>query len=130
VLNKTTSINLQLGISAAVVIIAAFLYGANPSTIMPNFFNFQVENIHLKNIFRAIMGLYLAFGFYWAYSIINPKHHSTAIISNILFMGGLALGRFISLILDGISNLYLTGMVLEFVMLFWGLYNYKLINKN
>lgn len=117
--------NLHLTLSAIIVISVAFVYGANPSVILPYFFDFTVENLELKNIFRAIMGLYLAFGGFWLYAVKNESYWKMATISNILFMGGLATGRFISLMLDGWSDQYGIGMMLEFLMLFWGIYNLK-----
>lgn len=117
--------NLHLTLSAIIVISVAFVYGANPSVILPYFFDFTVENLELKNIFRAIMGMYLAFGIFWIYAVKNESYWKMATISNILFMGGLATGRFISLMLDGWSDQYGIGMMLEFLMLFWGIYNLK-----
>lgn len=117
--------NLQLGLSAVVVIIASFIYGANPSKLLPLVFDFEVNNLELKNIFRAIMGLYLGFAAYWIVGIKNEKHWGNATITNVIFMGGLAFGRLISTILDGFSLEYTIGMVLEAIMFFWGLYNLK-----
>lgn len=48
--------NLHLGVSSFIVLLMAFVYGANPSGILPYIFGFEVEDIELKNIFRAIMG--------------------------------------------------------------------------
>jgi len=59
------------------------------------------------------------------YAVKNESYWKMATISNILFMGGLATGRFISLMLDGWSDQYGIGMMLEFLMLFWGIYNLK-----
>ena len=70
---------------------------------MPFIFGFEVENLELKNIFRAIMGLYLAIGTYWIIGIVKPKHWQIATITNVLFMSGLAFGRILSTFLDGYS---------------------------
>ena len=117
--------NLQLGISASVVVLVAFVYGANPSKILPLFFDFRVENLELKNIFRAVMGLYFGFAVYWIYGIVKPKCWRSATLSNVIFMGGLALGRLISLVIDGVSKQFLIGMLLEAIMMCWGIYNLK-----
>lgn len=115
--------NLHLLISSTVVILAALVYGFNPSTILPRVFDFEVDSLELKNIFRALMGLYLAFSFYWVLGSLRPKLWKAATLSNILFMGGLGFGRLISLMFDGFSIQYGIGMMLEFMMMFWGLYN-------
>ncbi|RMB60893.1 DUF4345 domain-containing protein [Dokdonia sinensis] len=117
--------NLHLALSAFIVICMAFVYGAHPSVILPYIFGFEVQNLELKNIFRAVMGIYLAFGGYWVYGILKPNHWRSATIVNILFMGGLAVGRLISTILDGWSPQYGVGMIAEAVMIFLGIYNLK-----
>lgn len=120
--------NLQLLLSSIIVIGVAIIYGAHPSVILPYFFDFTVENLELKNIFRAVMGLYLAFGIFWIYGIKSASYWKMATISNVLFMGGLAIGRFVSMIIDGWSDQYGIGMILEFVMMIWGIYNLKKYN--
>ena len=117
--------NLQLLISALIVILMAFVYGFNPSVMMPYIFGFEVQDLELKNIFRAVMGIYLAFGVYWIYGVLNLKHWKPATLVNILFMGGLAFGRCISTILDGWSPQYGIGMLLEAIMMFWAIWNLK-----
>lgn len=102
---------------------AALVYGANPGKFLPLVFDFEVESLELKNIFRAVMGLYLAFASYWILGIRRPDYWRSATISNILFMGGLGAGRLISTILDGVSSQYTLGMVLELLMMVWGIYN-------
>jgi hypothetical protein len=45
---------------------------------------------------------------------------------NIAFMGGLTLGRLVSLALDGVPGIcFLIGLVLESVLAIWGLINLK-----
>ena len=65
--------NLHLGLSCIIVVGAALVYGVNPSYSLPLIFGFEVGNTDLKNIFRAIMGLYLGFSLYWFYGILNKK---------------------------------------------------------
>ncbi|QXP53530.1 DUF4345 domain-containing protein [Cellulophaga sp. HaHa_2_95] len=117
--------NLQLTLSAIVVISISFVYGGNPSVFLPYVFGFDVIDIDLKNIFRAIMGLYLAIGCFWIYGIRNKNYWESATLVNILFMGGLALGRLVSTILDGISPQFMVGFILEFIFMLWGIYNLR-----
>ena len=121
----TKSIKLHLGISAVVVIFAAIVYGGAPKTLLPIFFDFRLENLELKNIFRGIMGLYIAFACYWIWALKQPKYWKGATLCNVIFMGGLAFGRIISLIVDGVSIQYTVNMLLEFFMMVWGIYNLK-----
>ncbi len=117
--------NLHLALSSVVVFGAALLYGSNPSKILPLFFDFNVDNLELKNIFRAIMGLYIGFAVYWIVGITKSEYWRTATISNVIFMAGLAFGRIVSTILDGISIQYSIGLVLELIVMVWGIYNLK-----
>jgi len=94
--------------------------------ILPLLFDFKVDAINLANIFRAMMGLYLGISVIWVMGIIKSKFWVTATITNITFMGGLALGRLVSLALDGVPGIYfLIGFMLEAVLAIWGLKNLK-----
>ncbi len=117
--------NLHLGLSATIVFVVALIYGANPNKILPLIFEFNVENLELKNIFRAIMGLYMGFAIYWVIGIKKTEYWKRATISNIIFMGGLAFGRLVSTIFDGISIQYSIGLILELIVMIWGIYNLK-----
>lgn len=116
---------LHLTTSASIVLIMAFVYGAQPSVVLPLIFGFEVQDLELKNIFRAIMGVYLAFGTYWLYAIWKPGHWRSATLVNVLFMGGLALGRCVSTLIDGWSPQYGFGMLGEVVLMGWGIWNLK-----
>lgn len=121
--------NLHLALSAFIVITMSFVYGANPSIILLEIFGFEVQDLELKNIFRAIMGLYLAFGGYWVYGIYKENHWRSATLVNVLFMGGLAGGRLVSTVIDGWSLQYGSGMIAEAVFLWWGIWNLKFYKK-
>ncbi len=115
--------SLQLLISAVVVVLASLAYGVYPEKSMPYLFGFEVYDRELKNILRAVMGLYLGFAGYWMMGLRNPAHWRAATRSNVIFMGGLGAGRAISLLADGISPQYSIGMILEFGMMAWGIRN-------
>ena len=122
VINK----NLHLSISALLIIIIALAYGLSPENILPKLFAFQVYSTDLKQVFRAIMGLYLSMACLWITGISKPAYWKTATISNICFMGGLAFGRVVSLVFDGLPNTYfLMGMMLEIILGLWGIKNLK-----
>jgi len=117
--------NLHLLLSALIVILMAFVYGGAPSVILPYIFGFEVQDLELKNIFRAIMGIYLVFGGYWIYGVFKKNHWRSATLINVLFMLGLASGRLISTIVDGWSPQYGAGMLAETVLVFWGIWNLR-----
>ncbi len=116
--------NLQLLISAVVVFFIAIYYGLFTDKILPILFDFNVETVDLKNIFRSLMSLYLGMVTLWILGILKPKLWQTATIVNIVFMGSLALGRILSLLIDGIpSTCFLVGLMLEVLLVFWGVKN-------
>lgn len=118
--------NLHLILSVAIVIPVALVYGLFPNVILPKLLDFKVETTDLTNIFRAIMGLYLAMVSFWILGIIKLKFWFTATVSNILFMGGLAFGRIISLVNDGMpSMIFVIGTFGELVLGFYGWYQLK-----
>ena len=121
----SNSIKSQLGISALIVITVGLLYGLAPSKFMPLVFNFNVESLELKNMLRAIMGLYLGFGIFWIIGTVKPSQWRTATLANVIFMGGLAIGRIISIVVDGISEQYMIGLALEVLLMVWGVWNLK-----
>ena len=115
----------HLLLSTLIVIPVAFIYGANPSEILPQVFGFEVVALELKNIFRAILGLYLFMASYWFFGLLNSKHFKTATLVNILFMGGLAFGRILSTFLDGVSIQFTQGLITELILAAWGIYNLR-----
>lgn len=123
--NKPYIKNLHLGISAIIIIVVGLIYGSNPNKILPYFFDFKVESVDLHNIFRAMMGLYFGMAIYWIIGIVKPQHWRNATLINVIFMGGLAFGRIISFLLDGISIPYTKGFALEIILMIWGIYNIR-----
>jgi len=116
--------NLHLIISAITLTILSLAYGLSPNRILPKFFDFKVETIDLPHSFRATMGLYLGMAVLCAIGVSKSREWRTATISNVFFMIGLALGRTISLVIDGIPSIYfLVGLVLELLLALWGIIN-------
>jgi hypothetical protein len=116
--------NLHLTISAILITVVSLAYGLFPNSILPKLFNFNVESIDLKNVFRATMGLYLGMVILWMYGIFKPLHWKIATTSNVFFMIGLAAGRIISLVIDGIPSVFFSlGLILELILALWGIRN-------
>ncbi len=119
-----TAKNRHLLFSACILIPIAFAYG-----IAPDFsfvLNFEVKAIDLKNILRAIMGLYLGMASFWLLGIVRPHYWRAATILNIMFMGGLATGRLLSWMVDGQSSLsFFLAMWAEFIIAAWGIWSFK-----
>jgi hypothetical protein len=120
--------NLHLFTTALVVIAAAGFYGIYPDKTLPLLFDFRVQSTDLNHVFRAIMGAYLAFAAYWIVGIAQPQHWRNATLLNVLFMGGLAFGRLVSIVVDGIpSAAFCLAPLLELFCMIWGIVN---LNRN
>jgi hypothetical protein len=118
--------NIHLLISSVFIIPIAFVYGLRPQNILPQLFDFTVSGTDLSNIFRAIMGLYLAMGIFWIAGIVKPELWRAATIANIVFMSGLACGRMISMKLDGPpSACFSVGLAVEALLAAWGIMNLR-----
>jgi hypothetical protein len=65
------------------------------------------------------MGLYLGLTIYLIIGVFKDEYWKTATITSAIFMGGLAFGRIISIVFDGIPSIpFLIGTVLEVVFIY------------
>ena len=117
--------NLNLLVSGIIVIIAGCVYGGHPSYLMPLLLDYQVEALELKNMLRAVMGIYMGIGLFWLLGAYKIKLWYAATLSNVLFMGGISFGRLVSTIVDGVSIPFTPALILELLFFVWGLYNLK-----
>ena len=117
--------NLHLSLSGIIVICAGIVYGGNPSYVMPIVLDFQVNSLELKNMLRAVMGIYIGIGMFWLLGATKEKLWYAATLSNVLFMGGISFGRIISTVFDGISTPFTPALILEVLFFGWGLFNLR-----
>jgi len=117
-------------VSIFIIVPVGLVYGLMPNGFLENIFQFKFEKIELSGVFRALMGLYIAMAFFWLIGIIKTRFWIAATISNVLFMAGLAFGRIISILLDGIPcKIFLTGLIVEVLLAVWGIINLKKYNS-
>jgi hypothetical protein len=79
-------------------------YGANPSVSLDLLFAISVDTTNLTHIMRAVMGLYLGMVVIWIWGAFNKQMTASALVSCAVFMLGLAAGRILSFILDGMPH--------------------------
>ncbi|MEM1433202.1 MAG: DUF4345 domain-containing protein [Pseudomonadota bacterium] len=79
----------------------AFAYGIVPEVTMPLLFDVDASEVGVRNIFRAVMGLYLALAGFWILGGVRPALRRGALWSLIMFMSGVGAGRSLSMVLDG-----------------------------
>jgi hypothetical protein len=84
-----------------VVCVIALLYGVSPAWFASTFLAVTDLSVNWAHILRAVMCLYLALGCFWLFAAFSDMHRNTAILTTILFAGGLVIGRLLSFIADG-----------------------------
>jgi len=82
----------------------ALSYGLIPQKSMSYLLNITVSDKNLVHIFRAIMGLYLALSLFWIIGVYKVHLRQAALYSLIVFMFGLAAGRILSLLIEGVPH--------------------------
>ena len=109
-------------IAAIGLIPIALTYGLMPQKSLDYLFNISVTETSNLHIFRAVMGLYLALSLFWITGVIKVQVRQAALYSLVVFMLGLAVGRILSLIVDGSPHwLLVVYLVLELGFGFLGL---------
>lgn len=94
----------------------ALSYGVVPQKSLDILFGMQVIDSNAIHIYRAMMGLYLAMSLFWLVGAFNVKVRQAALYSQIVFMSGVAAGRLISLIVDGMPHwIMLVYLLLEII---------------
>jgi hypothetical protein len=100
-----------------VVAALAALYGISPQWFANRFLGVTELDRNLAHILRAVMGLYLGMGLFWLFAAASSKHRNTAVLTTLIFAAGLASGRIISLVADGMpSRLLVASTVAELVI--------------
>ncbi len=116
-----------LMIAFVVVSIIALLYGVSPGWFAQTFLNVPEMPLDFAHILRAVMCLYLALGLFWLFSAFSDKYRNAAVLTTVVFAGGLVTGRLISLFADGQpSPILVVYIALEFVLVPIGLWVFRL----
>ncbi|MEO1471880.1 MAG: DUF4345 domain-containing protein [Pseudomonadota bacterium] len=79
----------------------ALSYGMNPEVSLPWLLGIDASDPNLRNIFRAVMGLYLALVALWIAGALRSDLRLPALYSLFAFVTGIALGRIVSVVVDG-----------------------------
>jgi hypothetical protein len=103
--------------SAGVIAAVALAYGLAPAASMPYLFGIPVPTPNGTHVFRAMAGLYLATAALWVAGAVRPSLWRTAVVSEVVFMLGLAMGRIVSIAVDGVPHwLFVAGAIVEVVL--------------
>ena len=105
----------------------ALSYGFSPVDSLSFLFGIDASSVNVSHIFRAVMGLYLALAMFWVMGAMSTKYRLPALYSLVIFMWGLAMGRLLSLLVDGMPHWLL--VVYLFLEFGFGLVGLKMIRK-
>ena len=103
-MNETVKNRTFLIFCAIGLVPIALGYGAKPSVSLDALFGISVDTTNLTHIMRAVMGLYLGMVVIWVWGAFKRQFTVPALVSCAVFMLGLAGGRILSLILDGMPH--------------------------
>jgi hypothetical protein len=104
----------------------ALSYGASPAASLSYLYDIDASSVNVSHIFRAVMGLYIALLVFWIAGARKETLRLPALWSLTIFMIGLAAGRALSIVVDGMPHpLLVAFMVLE---VGFAVVGYKLIS--
>ena len=87
--------------SFVAVTVFGLMYGISPRWYAATFLGITDLNPNFAHILRALAGLFLALAAFWLYAAFNNKYRDAGVLTAILFAGGQAVARCVSLIVDG-----------------------------
>jgi Domain of unknown function (DUF4345) len=109
------------------VSIIALLYGISPYWFARRFLGVPELDPNLAHILRAVMGLYLGLGLFWLFAAFSGAYRNAALLTTVIFCGGLVTGRLISLFADGRpSALLILFVFMEFAIAPLGYWIFRL----
>src|SRR6478672_541009 len=109
---------LFLLVAGVFLIPVALSYGVDPAATLPMSMNVTVEGTDQTHIFRALACLYLGMvAFCLIAAFVQPSWQHVAVIWAVFFAYSLAIGRILSLIVDGMpSPILLFYMAVELIV--------------
>ena len=79
----------------------ALSYGMIPERSLPFLYGISDPDLPTRHVFRAVMGLYLGMICFWLAGALRPDLRIPALWTVFVFVTGIAMGRLLSLGLDG-----------------------------
>jgi len=119
---KHGMMKLFLLVASGILVPVALSYGVDPAVILPKFMNITVEGVDETHIFRALMCLYLGMSTFCVMAAFTPSWRHVAVIWAVFFAFSLAIGRILSIVVDGVpSRILLLYLIVELAIGIWGL---------
>ena len=95
----------------------ALSYGLMPERSLPFLYGISDPDLSTRHVFRAVMGLYLGMICFWLTGALRPDLRTGALWTVFVFVTGIAMGRLLSLGLDGWPQPLLFGYLLAEIAL-------------
>jgi hypothetical protein len=97
------------------VIVIGLLSGVSPNWFASTFLSgTQQLTVDQSHVLRANMALYVGLGCFWLYCAFSAQHHAIALIVFIIFSGSIAVGRLLSVLVDGMpSPIFIAYIIIE-----------------
>ena len=103
------------------VLVVSLSYGLYPEITLKYLYDIEVNSANLANIFRAIMGLYIALSIFWIVGAFKDSLRLAALWSLTVFMTGVGLGRVLSIVIDGMPDMiFINYLIVEIIGAFLG----------
>ena len=100
--------NLKAGLlilASVTVTVIALMYGLSPTWFAENLLSDTASiSRDQAHILRAIMMLYISLGLFWLICSRSNRLQDSGILVLCIFCGGLAVGRIISILVDGVPS--------------------------
>ena len=103
-MNETVKPRALLIFCAVGLVPIAIGYGAVPSVSLDALFGISVNTTNLTHIMRAVMGLYFGMVVFWLWGAFSRPMMGPALAGCAVFMLGLAAGRILSFVMDGMPH--------------------------
>jgi hypothetical protein len=113
-------------LSFSMISMIALLYGIDPAWFAKSFLGVTDLNINFAHILRAVMCLYLALGTFWLFCAFRDEHKNIAILTTMVFAGGLVIGRLLSFAVDGLPSpllIFYAGVECAVIPVAWWVYS-------
>ena len=94
----------------------ALTYGIDPAATLPKFMNITVEGTDQTHIFGALSCLYLAMSTFCIIAAFTPEWRHVAVIWAVFFAFSLAIGRLLSMVVDGMPSGILLLLAVELIV--------------
>lgn len=95
---------LLLGSASVGIAAIGVIYLVRPQTLL-SVYGIDLRSASEANLYRSGSGgLFLAFAILFALGALRACHARTALVALLTFMGGLAVGRLVSLVADGLPH--------------------------